>query len=36
MIKVSMIHLMLRRLKPDASASRAAFRYPRKPMEKVA
>jgi putative transposase len=36
MIKVSMIHLMLRRLKPDASASRAAFHYPRKPMKKVA
>ena len=36
MIQVSMIHLMLRRLKPDASARRAEFRYPRKPMKKPA
>lgn len=35
MIEVSMIHLMLRRLKPDASERRAEFRYPRKPMKKA-
>lgn len=29
MIKVSMIHLMLRRLRPDASAKPNPFRYPR-------
>jgi len=31
-----MIHLMLRRLKPDPSAPRAEFRYPRKPLRKAA
>src|SRR5262249_42423276 len=36
MIKVTMIHLMLRRLKPDAAAPRPAFRYHRKPMKKAA
>lgn len=36
MVQVSMIHLMLRRLKPDASARPAEFRYPRKPMKKAA
>jgi putative transposase len=35
MVQASMIHLMLRRLKPDASAARAEFRYPRKPMKKA-
>lgn len=34
MVQVSMIHLMLNRLKPDASTKRAKFRYPRKPMKK--
>ena len=36
MVKVAMIHLMLRRLKPDPAERRAAFRYPRKPMKKAA
>jgi putative transposase len=36
MVRVSQIHLMLRRLRPDASAPRAEFRYPRNPMRKVA
>ncbi len=36
MVQLSMIHLMLRRLKPDASAPRAEFRYPRKPLKKAA
>ncbi len=36
MIQVSMIHLMLKRLKPDTSRRQADFRYPRKPMKKVA
>ena len=35
MVRVSMIHLMLKRLAPDASARQADFRYERKPMEKV-
>lgn len=35
MVQLSHIHLMLRRLRPDASAARAAFRYPRKPMKKA-
>jgi putative transposase len=35
MVQVSQIHLMLRRLKPDAAASEAEFRYPRKPMKKA-
>ncbi len=35
MVQVSQIHLMLRRLKPDASAPRADFLYARKPMEKA-
>jgi putative transposase len=36
MVQVSQIHLMLRRLRPDAAAPRADFRYPRTPMAKVA
>jgi putative transposase len=36
MVQVSQIHLMLRRLKPDPAETRAEFRYPRKPMKKVA
>ena len=36
MIRVTHIHLMLRRLKPDDSASRAAFLYKRKSLKKVA
>jgi putative transposase len=36
MVQVSMIHLMLKGLAPDASARQAAFRYQRKPMEKAA
>ena len=36
MVQVSMIHLMLRRLKPDPTERRAEFRYPRKPMKKAA
>jgi putative transposase len=36
MVQVSMIHLMLKRLAPDASARQAAFRYERKPMQKAA
>ena len=36
MVQVSQIHLMLRRLRPDASAPRATFTYPRNPMRKVA
>ncbi len=36
MVQVSQIHLMLRRLEPDASAPDAEFRYPRNPMKKVA
>jgi len=35
MVQVAMIHLMLRRLKPDPAERRAAFRYPRKPMKKA-
>lgn len=35
MIKVSMIHLMLERLKPDATTKHADFRYQRKPMKKA-
>jgi hypothetical protein len=30
-----MIHLMLKRLAPDASARPADFRYERKPMKKA-
>lgn len=36
MVKIAMIHLMLRRLKPDPAERRVEFRYPRKPMKKVA
>lgn len=36
MIQVGMIHLMLRRLKPDPAERRAEFCYPRKPMKKAA
>lgn len=36
MVQVSQIHLMLRRLKPDAATPGAAFRYPRNPMKKAA
>lgn len=36
MVQVSQIHLMLRRLKPDAATTRAKFLYPRKPMKKPA
>jgi putative transposase len=36
MVQSSAIHLMLNRLAPDVAASRAAFRYPRKPLEKAA
>jgi len=36
MVQVSQIHLMLRRLQPDAAAPRAEFLYPRKPMKKAA
>jgi putative transposase len=36
MVQVSQIHLMLRRLKPDAGAARTEFRYERKPMKKAA
>jgi putative transposase len=35
MVQVSMIHLMLRRLKPDPAVRRAKFLYPRKPMKKA-
>lgn len=35
MVQVAMIHLMLKRLKPDSATQRAAFRYPRKPMKKA-
>jgi putative transposase len=35
MIQVSMIHLMLNRLRPAASRPQASFRYPRKPMRKA-
>jgi putative transposase len=35
MVKASQIHLMLRRLKPDASEQRAEFTYPSKPMKKA-
>ena len=34
MVQASMIHLMLRRLKPDASAQKADFHCPRKPLQK--
>ena len=33
MLKVTMIHLMLRRLKPDTTKKTAEFRYPRKPKK---
>jgi putative transposase len=36
MIQVSMIHLMVRRIKPEAAATQAEFRYTRKPLEKAA
>jgi putative transposase len=36
MVQLSMIHLMLRRLQPDASARQADFCYPRKPLQKAA
>jgi len=36
MIQASMIHLMLNRMRPDASAKKAEFRYERKPMKKAA
>jgi putative transposase len=36
MVKVSHIHLMLNRLKPDPDQSPAPFLYPRKPMQKAA
>lgn len=36
MIQVSMIHLMIQRLHPDASVRQAEFRYPRKPLKKAA
>ena len=36
MVRVGMIHLMLKRLAPDPTATRAAFRYPRKPLQKPA
>lgn len=36
MLKVSMIHLMLRRLEPDSKAKTAEFRYPRKTPQKAA
>lgn len=35
MIQVSMIHLMLNRLKPDAEANQAPFHYQRNPMKKA-
>ena len=36
MVRLSMIHLMLNRLSPNADKSRAEFRYVRKPMQKAA
>jgi putative transposase len=36
MVQLSQIHLMLRRLRPDASAKPAEFHYERKPMKKAA
>jgi putative transposase len=36
MLKVSMIHLMLQRLKPDPALSRPEFRYAPRPMQKAA
>lgn len=36
MVQASAIHLMLRRLAPDPTNTPAAFKYPRKPLEKVA
>jgi putative transposase len=36
MVQVSMIHLMLNRLAPDPTDTRAAFKYPRKPLKKAA
>ena len=36
MIQVSMIHLMLHRLAPDKTQHKAAFTYPRNPMQKAA
>jgi len=35
MVQVTMIHLMLKRLKPDPATKQAKFRYPRKPMKKA-
>jgi putative transposase len=36
MIRASAIHLMLKRLSPESGESQAAFRYPRKPLQKAA
>lgn len=36
MLKVSMIHLMLRRLQPDPNSKTTPFRYPRKTPQKAA
>lgn len=36
MVKISMIHLMLKRLRPDPNAKVAKFTYPPKPMKKAA
>jgi putative transposase len=36
MIQVTMIHLLLQRLKPDNAAPRATYRYERKPLQKAA
>jgi putative transposase len=36
MVRLSQIHLMLRRLRPTAESPQAAFTYARKPMEKAA
>ena len=35
MLKVSTIHLLLKRLRPDANAQATPFTYPRKPMKKA-
>lgn len=35
MIRVTMIHLLLQRLKPDNAVQRAAYRYERKPLQKA-
>ena len=36
MIQASMIHLMIKRMRPNASANKAEYRYERKPMKKTA